>query len=207
MSQVGPQPQAKSAKRQRIVWGAGLALSVVVLGVAWFSWVQASYPSDHQPTGAYVRIAEAVTRDRPEEFFAYLDDAAQHACFTIRDYRKAALGRIEGSFPEKEKQDYRQRYGALAAAPGGPEVFAHYARQRGWLRQLERDLSRAAAVEVQGERATVITARGSRYSFRLRKNGIWGLTAFSAQLTSEAERAARDLALIERAALDYERAR
>lgn len=205
MSQA--EPEAKKTAPKRFLWGAGVAVCLVLLGVAWFSWVQASYPSDREPNGAYVRIAEAVTRDQPEEFFAYLDDAAQHACFTIRDYRKAALTRVEGAFPEQEKAQYRERYGALAAAQGGPEVFAYYARQEGWLRGLERDLSRAAGVEIQGERATVITARGSRYSFRRRKNGIWGLTAFSATLTSEAERAARDLAMIERSALDYERAR
>lgn len=190
-----------------MIWGSGSFLAVVVLGVAWISWVRASFPSDHQPVGAYVRITTAVTQDRPEDFFAYLEDAAQHACFTIRDYRKTALARVRQTFPDKERKEYERRYAALASAVDGPAVFAYYARQQGWLVQLEADLSRAAAVEVQGERATVITARGTRYSFRRRAGGIWGLTAFSPKLTSEAERAARDLAMIEKAALDYERAR
>lgn len=191
---------------QRAIWGLGACLALFVLGLAWFSWVSASYPSDHDPRGAYVRIAEAVTRDRPEDFFAYLEDAAQHACFTIRNYRKASLARVRQSFPDEQRQEYELRYSDLAAKDG-PEVFAHYARKEGWLRQLERDLSRAKSVEVQGERATVVTARGTRYSFRRRAGGIWGLTTFSPKLTSEAERAARDSALIEKAALDYERAR
>jgi len=192
---------------KRAVWGAGVLLALLVLALAWVSWVRASYPSDQQPVGAYVRIAEAVTRDRPEEFFSYLEDAAQHACFTIRDYRKTSLDRVRQTFPDKERKDYERRYGALASAKDGADVFAHYARQEGWLKKLEHDLSRAKAVEVQGQRATVITARGTRYSFRRRAGGIWGLTAFSPKLTSEAERAARDAALIEKAALDYERAR
>jgi len=192
---------------KRVLWIAGGAAVVLALfTIAWTSWVRASYPSDQEPRGAYVRITEAVTRGRPEDFFAYLEDAAQHACFTIRDYRKAALGRVASAFPEDERREYEARYGALAAAPGGAEVFAEYARKEGWLGQLERDLSRAAAVEIQGERATVVTARGTRYSFRRRAGGIWGLTGFTPKLTSEAERAARDLELIEQAALDYERA-
>lgn len=195
------------ANKQRLFWIGGAAVVVALLAAAWMSWVHASYPSDREPRGAYVRIVESVTRNRPEDFFAYLEDAAQHACFTIRDYRKAALGRVRASFPEKERLEYEQRYAAIADAPGGAEVFAYYARSEGWMRKLEADLSRAAAVEIQGERATVITARGTRYSFRRRVGGIWGLTAFSPKLTSEAERAARDLELIEKAALDYERAR
>jgi len=191
---------------KRALWGAA-AVVLVLLGGAWFSWVQASYPSDHEPRGAYVRIAEAVTRDEPEEFFAYLEDAAQHACFTVRDYRKAALARVRSAFPEKECRAYEERWAAFADAQGGAEVFALYARQEGWLEKLEVDLSRAAGVEVQGERATVVTARGTRHSFRRRAGGIWGLTAFTPKLLSEAERAARDLELIEKAALDYERAR
>jgi hypothetical protein len=63
-------------------------------------------------------------------------------------------------------------------------------------------------VETRGERATVETARGTRYPFRRRpENGIWGLTLFTATLAAEAERAARDFALIERAADDYELAK
>jgi hypothetical protein len=58
---------------------------------------------------------------------------------------------------------------------------------------------------VQGDRATVETARGTRYPFRRRENGIWGLTLFSATLVAEAEKAARDAAMIEKAAADYER--
>ena len=62
-------------------------------------------------------------------------------------------------------------------------------------------------MEVQGERATVVTARGTRYPFRRRENGIWGLTVFTAELDAEAERATRDLEVVERAAADYDRAK
>jgi hypothetical protein len=76
------------------------------------------------------------------------------------------------------------------------------------MNRLRRDLSGVAKVERRGERATVETARGTRYPFRVRpENGIWGLTLFTAELATEAERAARDHRMIEKAAADYERAR
>jgi hypothetical protein len=53
----------------------------------------------------------------------------------------------------------------------------------------------------------VVTARATRYPFRRRDNGIWGLTIFTAELEAEAERATRDLDMVDRAARDYERAK
>jgi hypothetical protein len=50
-----------------------------------------------------------------------------------------------------------------------------------------------------------VTARGTRDGFRRRENGIWGLTLFTADLVAEAERAARDAEVVEKAAADYER--
>lgn len=62
-------------------------------------------------------------------------------------------------------------------------------------------------MDVKGERATVVTGRGTRYAFRRRENGIWGLTLFTAELQAEAERATRDLEVVDRAARDYDGAR
>jgi hypothetical protein len=73
--------------------------------------------------------------------------------------------------------------------------------------RLRRDLSGVASVEVQGERATVETSRKTRYAFRRRENGIWGLTLFTAALRAEAQAAARDFSVVERAAADYRAAK
>jgi hypothetical protein len=81
------------------------------------------------------------------------------------------------------------------------------ARERGFLARLRRDLSGAVRVDVEGERASVVTARGTRYAFRRRENGIWGMTLFTAELSAEAERAARDLSVVTAAADDYDRAK
>jgi hypothetical protein len=181
----------------------GLAVLIAVaLGVQ-----HLRYPSDRTPEGAYYRVAIAVNRGEPTQFFAYLETPAQHACYTIRDYRRKARARVLAAYPEPERSAMAARHEAEANAPDGADVFALYARRLGWVNRLRKDLSGISKIERKGERATLETVRGTRYPFRLRpENGIWGLTLFTATLAEEAERAARDYALIERAASDYERA-
>ncbi len=201
----GAPARAGSAKR----WGAKLWLALFVLFVPLASlvWSYATYPSDRTPEGAYLRVVSAVNRGKPEEFFAYTEETAQHAAYTIRDYRKKAQERILASYPEPERSSWAERYRRYAEAPDGADVFAIYARERGWLDRLRRDMSGIERVETQGERASVLTVGETRYPFRRRPNGIWGLTLFTATLNAEAERAARDFQMVEKAAQDYERAK
>jgi hypothetical protein len=183
---------------------ASLVVSLPLLCAAW-AWLR--FPSDRTPEGAYLRVVTAVNRGAPERAFAYLETRAQHACYTIRDMRRQALAAISAHFPEAERAKASEGYRALASAPDGADVFAIYARDRGWLDRLRRDLSGIANVEVNGDRATLVTVHGTRYAFRRRENGIWGLTLFTATLDAEAARASRDFAIIEQGAKDYERAR
>ena len=195
------------ASRKRARLGRWL-LVLPLLGVlGFFAWGRLTYPSDRTPEGAYLRVMIAVNRGQPEEFFAYLETPAQHACYTIRDYRRRSRARVLAAYPEPERTRWIAELGPLADARDGSDVFAHYARRRGWIARLRRDLSGVARVEQHGARATVETARGTRYPFRVRpENGIWGLTLFTAELVGEAERAARDYQMIDKAAADYERA-
>lgn len=179
-------------------------LLVPILGFFMYSALR--FPSDKTPEGAYARIALAVSKGDPRGFFAYLETRAQWASYTIRDYRKKAYDRIEASYPEPERSRLLDEYRSLAEAPEGEDAFAILSKKRGFSARLRRDLSGIANIEIEGERATIETARGSRYPFRLRDNGIWGLTLFTAELEAEAERAARDWELVERAANDYESA-
>lgn len=181
----------------------GGLVCALLLAVAWAHW---SFPSDRTPEGAYLRVTIAVNRGRAQDFFAYTETRAQHACYTIRDYRKKTRERVLQSFPEPERSRLAAEYEAEAAAPDGADVLAIYAKQNGWMNRLRKDMSGIARVERQGERATVLTVHGTRYPFRRRENGIWGLTLFTAKLSAEAERAARDFELIEKAAADYEHA-
>jgi hypothetical protein len=164
------------------------------------------FPPDTTPDGAYVRIGRAVAERRLQDAFPYLETEAQWASFTIRDMRKRASDRVRKSYPPDQRAALLAPWEKEANAPDGADVFALLAASRGWTARLERDLSGAASIDVQGERATIVTGRGTRYPFRRRDNGMWGITLFTAELQAEAERASRDLEVVERAAQDYERA-
>lgn len=192
-------------KRRTVIALVAGGLSLVPLGWVASEWL--SYPSDRTPLGAYLRIVTAVNQGKPEEFFAYIETTAQHACYTIRDYRKQSRDRVLAAYPEPERKALLQTYEACANAADGADVFALYAHQRHWLDRLRRDMSKPAHIEETGERATIVTVRGTRYPMRRRENGIWGLTLFTAALVSEAEKAARDTKMVEQAASDYELAR
>jgi hypothetical protein len=167
------------------------------------------FPSDTTPIGAYLRIAQAVTQDNPKAFFAYLETEAQWACYTLRDARKEARERILASYPEPKRTELGAAYADIAQAADGSDVFALLYQTRQWSRRLRRDLSGASREEFdeKGERASVVTVRGTRWPFRKRDNGIWGLTIFTAELLAEAEKATRDKAIVLAAAADYEKLR
>jgi len=179
------------------------AIAAVPIGFFAVAWLR--YPSDKTVEGAYLRVVKAVIRDDPTLAFAYLETPAQHACYTIGGMRRRSVELIRAHYPEPEKQRLLELYGKFASAPDGADVFALYARQEGWFSELSRDMSGVKGTEVQGERASVTTMRGTRYAFRRRENGIWGMTMFTAKLLSESERASRDAAVIEQAAKDYAR--
>jgi hypothetical protein len=192
--------------RRRLIRYAVIAASASAAGgLGWAFWIR--FPPDTTPEGAYLRIASNLGRGDVRACFAYLEDRAQHAAYSLRDYRRLALDRIEDSYPEPERTRLIQDYRPYASAPDGADVWADLATRKGWAARLRRDLSGIAKIEVSGERATIETARGTRYPFRRRESGIWGLTLFTADLASEAERAARDWEVVQRAADDYERAR
>ena len=190
------------ARRVLTIVLAGIGAALLLA----FIWAKLSFPSDRTPQGAYLRVVIAVNRGRAQDFFAYTETRAQHACYTIRDYRKQTRERVLAAFPEPERSRLAAQYADEAAAADGADVLAIYAKQNGWMNRLRKDMSGVAHVNIQGERATVETAHGTRYPFRRRENGIWGLTQFTAALSAEAEKAARDLALIDKAASDYEHA-
>jgi hypothetical protein len=193
---------SESKPRLRLLLIVAIALAAVAGAVAWAM----RFPPDTSPEGAYMRIAYAISRGEPEDCFAYLEEEAQGATYSLADYGKKASARIRASYPEPARAEALARYEPFASAADPPALWASLAGERGWIRRLRGDLSGVASVEVSGERATVVTARGTRYPFRRRPNGIWGLTLFSAELIAEAEHLARDWELIQRAAADYERA-
>jgi hypothetical protein len=193
-------------KRALRIWLAIVAVAVVVPSLLYVV-LHRPFPSDTTPPGAYMRIARSVGEDDPRAFFAYLETEAQWACFTIHDMRAKASKRVETSYPEPQRSEMLAQYKEMADAADGSYVFALLYRERGWAKRLRRDLSGVANVDEVGDRASVVTAQGTRYPFRKRDNGIWGLTIFTAELLADAEKATRDLAVVSAAADDYDRAR
>ncbi len=189
--------------RSRRLWlwaGAGLAL-LLLLRIGW--WL---YPTDRTPKGAYYRIVTAVNRGDTRAIFPYVETRGQHAAFSIQGYSEKATDLVRRHYPEPEKQRLLARLQPLVDAQDGPGVFELYAQRHGWVAQLRKDLSGVANMVIEGDRATIETARGTRYPFRRRENGIWGLTIFTAQLVADAEKAARDYSVIQQAAEDYQAA-
>jgi hypothetical protein len=191
-------------RRAKILFMAG----VVLLGLgAFVVRSHLAFPKDTTPEGAYARVVLAITKGSPHGCFAYLETQAQWASYTIRDYRTKSALIVGRSFPEPEKSALLASYRGQADVPDGADTWVALAESRGWIARLRKDLSGMKRVEIAGERATVETARGTRYAFRRRENGIWGLTTFTAELVAEAEKAARDYEMVTKSARDYERAR
>jgi hypothetical protein len=190
-------------RRKALAWAIA---SIAVIALL-YAIVHRPFPADTTPEGAYMRIARSVASDDPRGFFAYLETEAQWACFTIRDMRAKAAARITASYPEPQRTELLARWERFAKAPDGSDVFAILYTERGWSKRLRKDLSGATKTELAGDRASVITTQGTRWPFRRRQNGIWGITIFTAELLAEAEKATRDLDVVNAAADDYDRAR
>ncbi len=196
----------KGSPGRRWWWALSLVV-VVVSSTAAFLLLRTPFPSDRTPEGAYVRIAGSLGKGDPNGIFPYLETDAHWAAYSIRDARKEALSIAERSYPTEAKDKMRLEFETMASAPDGADVVSRMGEERGWFRRLRKDLSGVSSVEIVGERATIVTAQGTRYPFRRRENGIWGLTIFTAELVNEKERAARDLLVVKEAAEAYERAK
>ena len=191
-------------RRAKLSIVAGLVLA---LYGAFVAVSHLTFPKDTTPEGAYARIVIAITKGNPRDAFAYMETQAQWASYTIRDYRTKAADLVARAYPEPEKSALLASYRGQAGVPDGADTWLAVAKSRGFIARLRKDLSGMKRVEIAGERATVETARGTRYAFRRRENGIWGLTTFTAELVAEAEKAARDYEMVTKSARDYERAR
>jgi hypothetical protein len=180
--------------------------SAAILGgfALFFACKDPPAPDEHTPGGAYALVALAIEEGRDRDVFPYLEDEAQWAAYTIRRERADALERAKKSYPADAYDEIDRAWGVDARAPDGADVFARIGKVRGWFERLRKDLSGVARVETEGDRATLVTARGSRYPMRKRANGIWGLTMFTAELETDAEHATRDRKRVEEAARDYD---
>src|SRR5262245_37776493 len=94
-STPNPSPEV-SRRRVLMIAGAGALAFAVSLTRRSLT----RFPPDTSPAGAYLRLAVNIDDGRPRECFAYLEDQAQHAAYSIRDYRKQASEKVAASYPE-----------------------------------------------------------------------------------------------------------
>jgi hypothetical protein len=183
---------------------AALALALIFIATR---MMRVPFAPGDTPDGAYGRIAKSLSEGHAREIFPYLETEAQWASISVREARKAAYARVLKSYPQDDGAALIAELRPMAETLDGEDAFVKTAETRGWLARLRRDLSGPRSLEISGDRATVVTARGTRYAFRRRDNGIWGMTMFTAALVADREKATRDLAVVNAAADDYDRAR
>jgi hypothetical protein len=186
---------------------ARLALAVLAAAALFAAVYVRRYPADTTPEGAYLRLAKHLELGQPELAFSYLEVDARDASYVMARARTDALAQVHSSFPAEEARAFAESYAALATGDDGPKAFARYAEPRGWLRRLAKDVSPIDHVESDGERATVVTRKGTRYPFHRDRDGRYGLTSFTAELVAQAKQATRDREVVARSAADYERRR
>jgi hypothetical protein len=205
---VHPLGPSRPSRRAFLTLGAAASLPLGVALVVGASGCRKEppFPPEDVPEGAYARIAVALYDARYRDVFPYLEDEAQWAAHTIQKERQKALDRAKASFPAAELAALEAEIGVDARSADGVDVFVRFAKKKGWFTRLRQDLSGVARVEREGDRATLVTARGTRYPMRRRTVGIWGLTAFTADLADAAEKATRDRTRVEAAARDYDAA-
>jgi hypothetical protein len=182
---------------------AFLAVGLAVWGGGGCRRKPLPFPPEDTPEGAYARISIALAEGRLRDVFPYLEDEAQWAAHTIQKERARALAKVRSTYPKDELDRLEAEYGTDARADDGVDVFVRIGKARGWFTRLRRDLSGVLRVERDGDRATLVTARGTRYPMRRRTVGIYGLTLFTADLADGAEKATRDRARIEESAKDF----
>ena len=119
--------------RHPLVLAAG-GVSLLIAAVFAYKWL--TYPSDRTPEGAYLRVMSAVNRASAKKMFPYIETAAQHASYTIGEYRKKARARVLAAYPEPERTRVAATYAAEASAEDGSDIFELFARKEGWLQQL-----------------------------------------------------------------------
>src|SRR5262249_3003384 len=100
--------------RPRTLWIVAVGVLLACLGGAYHPITR--FPPDTTPQGAYLRITSNITKGNPRDCFAYLEEEAQHAAYSIRDYRKKASERIAQSYPEPERSRLLSAYDAHAKA-------------------------------------------------------------------------------------------
>lgn len=186
----------------RLRWLAALASAAVASGCA-----DAPAPTARTVEGAFERVAAAIDAGDARRLYWDLELETRWSLMTIHRSQRRIRGLVETDYPAEERSRAvgRWRTGADAADPGA--LFAELCAARDCLRPLREKIGAIERVERTADGAIVHTIPGGEYRFKKGQDGRFGLVGFREELATFERDVSRDLAVIERAAAEYRRAR
>jgi hypothetical protein len=163
-------------------------------------------PDPRSVEGALGYAMRAVERDDAGDLYKVIDERARHAMISIVNDRREAATLIEASYPAAERASALAALGDAAEAENAAALFAHRC-DRPCREAIGATLGAPAEVRREGELTVVATARGT--TVRLYRggdgHGWYGIVWHTAELSTERDRANRDLGIIRENAATYDR--
>jgi len=186
----------------RLLWLAAFASAAVASACE-----NAPTPTARTLEGAFQRVAAAIDAGDAKRLYWDLELEARWSLMTIHRSQRRIRSLVETDFPAEERSRAvgRWRTGAEAADAGA--LFAELCAARDCLKPLREKIGAIERIERTPEGGVVHTIPGGEYRFKKGQDGRFGLVGFQGELSSLERDVSRDLAVIERAAAEYRRAR
>lgn len=183
-------------------WLAALASAAVAWGCG-----NAAPPTARTLEGAFERVAAAIDAGDAKRLYWDLELETRWSLMTIHRSQRRIQALVAADYPSDERSRAvgRWRTGASAADPG--VLFAELCAARDCLAPLREKIGAIARVERTADGGVVHTIPGGVYRFKKGQDGRFGLQGFRDELAVLEHDVSRDLAVIERAAAEYRRAR
>jgi hypothetical protein len=186
----------------RLRWLATLASVAVASGCS-----DPPPPTARTLEGAFERVAAAIDAGDAKRLYWDLELETRWSLMTIHRNQRRIQDLVAADYPtdERARAVGRWRTGAEAADPG--VLFAELCAARDCLEPLREKIGAIARVERTPGGGVVRTIPGGVYRFKKGQDGRFGLQGFRDELATLERDVNRDLAVIERAASEYRRAR
>ncbi len=185
----------------RLRWLAALASAAVASGC------DTPPPTARTLEGAFQRVAAAIDAGDAKRLYWDLELETRWSLMTIHRSQRRIRSLVETDYPAEERSRAVGRWRTGAEAPDAGALFAELCAARDCLRPLREKIGAIDRVERMPEGGVVHTIPGGEYRFKKGQDGRFGLVGFGDELSSLERDVSRDLAVIERAAAEYRRAR
>jgi hypothetical protein len=168
--------------------------------------------SDPPPTartleGAFERVAGAIDAGDAKRLYWDLELETRWSLMTIHRSQKRILKLVESEYPAEERSRTVGRWRTGSDAADAGTLFAELCAARDCLAPLRAKIGAVQRIERTEDGGVVHTIPGGAYRFKKGRDGRFGLLGFRDQLATLERDVSRDLAVIERTAAEYRRAR